>query len=629
MRNFHHYIAFFIFINCQISIVNCSLSQDRRPDGSQFVVPYQPGAQSQSEEQLAMQFYSNREYDKAAEIFERLYEQNPTGYHYLYLYFCLVETREFKKAEKLVKKQQKLEPGSLKFMVDLGYISYREGNANASRKQYEEALRKLTPDQQQISDLANAFITKGENDFAIRTYEKGRQLMTNSYPFSFELALVYERLGDFNKAIQEYLYLVEVNPAYLNTVQDRLQNLLVNDIANEKNETFRKIILERVQKDPDKTYYAELLWWYSIQRKDFDLALIQAKSLDRRLKESGQRVFQLAQLALSNDRYTIAEEAFGYLVSRGPSSLYYLPARIERINARYLKTISSPSPPKKQLEELEKEFVEELQKSGNQPQSISLMKNLAQLQAFWLGKSGEAIELLNRAIEMAGITSNEKAEVKLELADLYLFTDDVWEASLLYQQVYKDFKDDATGQLAKYKNTRLSFYIGEFSWAKAQLDILKAATTKLIANDAMALSLLISENFDPDSGTIALGIYSRADLLDFRNEEELALATLDSIFLLYADHPILDDALYKKAEIRIKQGKYSEADSLLAKLVMDFPEGVLSDEALMRRAKLHENQLHDAPAAMKLYKDLFENYPGSIFVTDARKRFRHLRGDNL
>ena len=629
MRQLHCHIALIIFFSCQLSFVNFSLAQDRRPDGSQFVVPYQPGAQTQSEEQLAMQYYSNREYDKAAEIYEHLYEKNPAGYFYLYLYFCYVETGEFKKAEKLVKKQQKMDPGALKFLVDLGYVSYREGNANASRKLYEEALKKLGPDQQQISDLANAFISKGENDYAIKTYEKGRLLMSNSYPFSFELALVYERLGDFKKAIQEYLFLVDMNPSYLNTVQDRLQNLLVNDVANEKNETFRKMILERVQKDPEKTYYSELLWWYSIQQKDFELALIQAKSLDRRLKENGQRVFQLAGLAISNEQYKVAEEAFTYLVSKGPSSPYYLQGRIERINTRYMQTIARLSPSEKELGELESAFTEELKKSGNQPQAISLMKNLAHLQAFYLGKAQDAVDLLDGALGMNGISPAENAEIKLELADLYLFTDNVWEASLLYQQVYKDFKDDVIGQAAKFKNTRLSFYIGEFKWAMAQLDILKAATSKLIANDAMALSLLISENFDADSGTVALGLYARADLLDFRNEEGRALAALDSIFLLFPDHPILDDALYKKAGIKIKQGKFQEADTLLAKLLIDFPDGILADEALLQRAEIQADQFHDNPVAMKLFQELIEKYPGSIFVNESRKRFRQLRGDNM
>jgi tetratricopeptide (TPR) repeat protein len=147
------------------------------------------------------------------------------------------------------------------------------------------------------------------------------------------------------------------------------------------------------------------------------------------------------------------------------------------------------------------------------------------------------------------------------------------------------------------------------------------------SNDAIALSLLISENYDADSNTLALGIYARADLLDYRNEESLALQALDSIPRLFGDHPILQQVLYKTAEIMRKQGRYSEADSLFRQLVTEYPEEILADEALMQAAILNEKQLNKKETAMLMYQELLDKYPGSIFVPDARKKFRMLRGD--
>jgi outer membrane protein assembly factor BamD (BamD/ComL family) len=103
--------------------------------------------------------------------------------------------------------------------------------------------------------------------------------------------------------------------------------------------------------------------------------------------------------------------------------------------------------------------------------------------------------------------------------------------------------------------------------------------------------------------------------------------TLDSIFSLFAYHPILDEALLKKAEIRMKQGKYDEADSLLGTLVHDYPYDITADLALMTRGRLNEDQLGRKETAMKYYEELMTNYPGSIYAVDARKRFRSLRGD--
>ncbi|MCX6268504.1 MAG: tetratricopeptide repeat protein, partial [Bacteroidetes bacterium] len=530
-------------------------------------------------------------------------------------------------AEKLIKKCQKAEPDASRYAVDMGYVNFRAGNSEKSNKLYEDALKKLGPTQQQVFELANAFITRGESEYAIRTYIKGRQLLNNTYPFGFELASVYERTGDFKNAMEEYLNMLNLNKSYLNTVEDRIQMTLSFDVINEKNDILRKTLLSRAQKDPDNTNYAELLWWYSIQQKDFDLALIQAKALDRRFKENGDKLASLATLAVSNENYDVAIECYRYLVSKGPGCSFYNVGRRELANTRYLKTVSEPAPPREQLEILEKEFTDEITYYGDDPENISIVRNLAHIKAFYLGKTDESIDLLNHAIEMAGVTAAEKARCKIELADILLFTDNVWDATLLYQQAYQDFKYDVLGQEAKFKNAKLSFYIGEFNWAKAQVDILKAATSKFISNDAIALSLLISENFDPDSNTIALGMYARADLLDYRNEETLALQTLDSIPRMFADHPILQHVLYKRAGIMRKQGRYAEADSLFLQLVKEYPDEILADEALMQAAVLNEKQLHNRDQAMSLYQELLDKYPGSIYIPDARKKFRLLRGD--
>ncbi len=622
MTNMRILVLFFLFV-----LPGLLRSQEIKT-ATPPLLPFQTDAPKPgNEEQLALQFYQNQDFAKAAEMFEQLYEQKPSQYYYQYLLYSLVEIKEYGRAEKLIKKSQKAEPEAFRYTVDLGYVSYRSGNSEKAKKLYEEALKKLGPSQQQIFDLANAFITRGENEYAIRTYQKGRQLMNNTYPFGFELASVYERMGDFKSAMEEYLNMLDFSNTYLKTVEDRIQMTLSFDVNNEKNEILRRTLLSRAQKNPDNTNYAELLWWYSIQQKEFDLALIQAKALDRRFKENGDKLVSLAGLAVSNEQYDVAIDCYQYIVSKGATCTYYDIARRELVNTRYLKIVAEPAPSKTELEILEREFSAELAYYGDDPANISVIRNLAHIKAFYLGKTGQAISLLNDAIELTGVPHAERAKCKIELADILLFTDDVWEATLLYQQAYQDFKYDVLGQEAKFKNAKLSFYIGEFSWAKAQADILKAATSKFISNDAIALSLLISENYDPDSSTIALSIYAHADLLSYRNENELALQSLDSIPRMFGDHPILQQVLYKMAEIMGKMGSYAASDSLLRQLVKEYPDGILADEALFQAASLNEKQLRKRELAMTLYQELLDKYPGSIFVPDARKKFRMLRGD--
>jgi len=623
---FKHFL-YFIIITIHFSLFTGFCIAQDHPAATVPVLPFQTNAADNNDEQVAMQFFMNKEYEKAADIYERLYDLKPSYYLYSYYFVSLVEIGDFTRAEKLVKSAQKNDKESLKYMVDLGYITYRKGDQEKAKKIYEESIKKLEPNQQQIADLANAFIGRNENEYAEKVYLKGRQLLNNTYPFGFELAMIYERTGEFKKVLDEYFNLLEINKTYLATIEDRLQYDLANDPDNSKNETFRKYLLEKSQKEPDKTYYSEMLWWYSIQQKDFDLALIQAKSLDRRLMEDGGRVFQLAKMAISNEEYESAIEAYKYVISKGKEYPFYDESRTELLNTRFIQLVAHPNPSTKSLTELEKEFETEIAQTTDHNQSVILSKDLAHLEAFFLGKYESAIAMLSKIVERNDIDLKLRSQVKLELADIYLFTGNVWEATLLYQQVYMDFKNDEIGEDAKFKNAKLSYYIGEFKWAQAQLDILKAATAKLIANDAMALSLLISEHFDADSNTIALRYFSHADLLEYRNKNEEALKTLDSIALAFKDHTIFPHMYMEKANILRKEGKFQEADTLLGTIVKTYPDDVLADQALYLRARMNEEDIKDTSKGMTYYESLMSKYPGSIYVPDSRKRFRLLRGD--
>ncbi len=624
------YVFFILIILLTSHVSRLTSYAQTEPSTAPKPLPFQQQAQPPvSEPQLAIQFFQARDYEKAVGLFEKLYQEQPSSFYYMYYLQCLVELKDYKRAEKLIKGQRKSDPRSTKYLVDLGYLYYREGEGEKARKLYEDAMKELGPDQQQVFDLANAFILKGETAYAIEVYLKGRELLKGAYPFSFELANVYQRTGNFAGMFEEYLNLLEVNESYLNTVQDRLQNILIDDPENAKNEQFRLALLTRVQRNPDHPAYADLLWWYAIQQKDFELALIQSKALDRRRQEQGGRILQLAQLAVANDQYPIALDAYAYLTGKGEAYPYYDISRVEWVNTKFLQVTSRGIPSAKELGELEKAFLQVLAWVGENHTSVTLMQNLAHLEAFYMARPEEAQEILYRAIDMKDIGPKEKAFCKLELGDILLLFGDVWEATLLYQQVYQDFKYDVLGQTAKFKNTKLSFYIGEFGWAKAQADILKAATDKLIANDALALSILIAENYDPDSTTIGLFMYARADLLSYKNQDRRALQLLDSIPLLFGYHPLLDDVLLKKAGIYMKLGEYTIADSLLHKVTTDYPDDVTADRALFLQAGLREKEMNDTTAAMGLYARLLERYPSSIYLIDARKRYRILRGDKV
>ncbi len=594
-----------------------------------FLVSVSPGKlmAQQTEEQLGVQYYNNRELDKALSTFESLYNRNPSQFNYLYYTNTLFELKEFDKAEKIIKKQLKANPQDPRYQVDLGYLYIMQGDVTKGRKIYENCLKDLQPDKMQIYNLSYAFSNRRETDYLIRTYLRGRAELKDPAAFAFELAYTYEALGSTEQMIDEYLNLLASNPQQMTLVQNRLQAWLSDDVDNTKNDTYRKVLLKKSQQNPDEILYNELLLWHSIQQKDFPFAILQAKALDRRYGENGKRIFDLAALCVSNENYDAAIEGYTYIIQKKTQKDMVMRSRIELINTQFVQYKKSYSQDKNRLLLMKQEYFQLLDELGKTAFTIPLILNLAHLQAFYLGETDAAIALLLQAINIPNVLVTSQAECKLELADIYLFSDEQWEATLLYSQVEKTFKNEPLGHEAKFRNAKLSFYIGEFGWALAQLDVLKAATSKLIANDALELSLLISDNIEEDSITAPLSMYAKSDLLEFRNRDSEALAVLDSISILYPMHAIADNVLFKKAEIYAKNGKFDLAATNYSLIIEKYPYDLLADDAMYNLAGLYENQLNNKGKAMELYEKILTQYTGSLYVVDARKHFRALRND--
>lgn len=407
-----------------------------------------------------------------------------------------------------------------------------------------------------------------------------------------------------------------------------MQNKIANDPAGNITDILRKQLLKNIQRSGQPAYN-ELLYWLFIQEKDFESALIQAKAMDKRMDENGERLMALGILAASNDEYAVAEKCFQQIISKGASGSNYIAAKIEMLKASEKKIIMGKKPTASELSALENNYETAIGEMGKIPLVAPLISSYARLKAFYLNKTSEAIKLLEETINLPGLSPAFKAQCKLDLADILVLTGDVWEAALYYGQVDKDFKNDALGREAKFRNARLSYYLGEFDWAAAQLNVLKSATSQLISNDAMSLALLIMDNTGMDSITAPLLIYSRADLLSFQNKDEAAMLVLDSLLTVFPGHSLTDEAWYRKASLFEKKGMYDTAAFFLNEIVIKYPNDILSDDALIKLAGIYENNLNDPRKAMELYEKLLVSYPGSLFAVDARKKFRLLRGDKV
>lgn len=589
-------------------------------------IHYESLSQGQNNIELANQYASTGEYEKAVVYFEKWYSNDPYNAYPPYLN-CLIALKDYDKAEKLIKKQIKKNPTAPSLWVDMGNLFEIQGKDNEAKQNYEKAIKSLFPDVQQILSLGTAFVEKRKLNYAEQTYLKGRELVNGTYPFSFELADVYAQQQQPQKMVDEYLNVLENNEAYLPNVQAILQNKMAFDLEGGLTDIVRTSLLRRVQRGNAKPIYNELLFWLLLQEKDFETAFIQAKAIDKRNDENGSRLISLGKLCVTNQQYAIAEDCFNYVISKGKQNSNYVVARMELIAAQDKKITGSGNYSASDLTKLEQDYEITITELGRNQTTAPLISQYAHLKAFYLNKIDEAVALLEETIAMPRISPLFVAQCKLELGDILILKNEVWDASLYYSQVDKDFKNDAIGREAKFRNARLSYYMGEFEWAAAQLNVLKAATSQLISNDAMQLGLLIIDNLGLDSNTTPLLIYSRADLQEFRNQYEKALVTLDTILTEFPAHSLTDEVWYRQAGIYYKKGNFTKAAELWFKVFETYPDDILGDDALYKLADVTEMKLNEKERAQELYELLITKYPGSLFTVDARKRFRALRGD--
>jgi len=575
---------------------------------------------------LAQQYFQNGEYEKAAVLYERLFSLNEENDFYLNRYVdCLLAVEAYDECERVIKRQIRKNPNNVNLYVTYSKLFERQYMDEEAQEQYKTAIENLPRDPFTITRLANAFVVLTKYDLAIETYERGSDLLKDDNIFAYNLGELYRRKGDIPKMIESYLNALEENPDRIRTIQTIFQRYFLP----EDYEELQKQLYTRLQEDENSAHNIELLTWVFVQREDYKNALRQVRALDRRLRENGGRVFQLAEIAANDKDYDTAIDAYEYVVEKGNESPFYLEAKREALRCKRNKIVEGYDYSKADLQDLEREYESFLDEFGRSRVTANIILEQAELEALYLNDLDKAIELLEAMIEYPEVEKNTLAQGKLNLADYYLIQGEVWEATLLYSQVDKAFKEDILGHEARFRNAMLSYYTGDFQWAQAQFEILKASTSRLISNDAIDMSVFIMDNLGLDTTEQAMKMYAEADLLVFQNRFDDAFNKLDSLKTEFPDHSLKDDVLYLKSKVHFKKRDFEQSASLLEEIVANHSDGIRADNALYELGQLYENQLNDIEKAKTWYEKLFIEYSDSTFAVDARKRYRILRGDKI
>jgi tetratricopeptide (TPR) repeat protein len=578
-----------------------------------------------AKEKLGLSYYQQKKFDKAAAIYKELYETSPRHYYYTYYLNCLIYLKELKQADKLVKKQVRSHPSNFRYHVDQIYVTDLMGNKKKANKMMDALISDLPDNRSLVIQIAASLESKGYFQEALTVYESAQQKQDEHVTFHLEKARIYRYTGDYDLMFDAYLQHLELRPQDVQIIKNRLQGMMRQDVDDNLSTILKQLLLEKAQGDPNNFVYAEMLLWHAMQTKDFDMAYRQARAIDMRFENREEDMLEVAEITYSNRLYELSSKAYGYLKDKGEASPFYLDA----YNGYYLALCGiaeyNPETTDQEYKRLVKTGEKALEEMGLFKGTIPIALQLAHLMAFELNDYDKSRLLLEEALEVGNLDRFEKSKLKLELADILLFEDQVWDATLLFSQIEADMKNEPLGHEAKFRNARLFYYVGEYDWAQAKLDILKSATSKLIANDAMELSLFIKDIYDEDTLGFQLKKFGTADLLVYQGKYDSAMYWLEKVD---NDNPGVNTyqhLIYKKAKMMEIYHEYQTADSLYNYLATSFPDSFKADNALFRRAEIQRQYLDNVETAQELYLKLMREYPDSIYAGEARKIYRSTR----
>lgn len=577
-------------------------------------------------QKIAYQYFINGEYDKAIVIYEELNKSNLSVNIYSPYFISLINTNNFSTAEKLAKRLYSKNPQRLNYLVDMIVSLKKQEKLNKFIFNLKKLYGKLDGRNSQTIQLANRFLSFEMYDIALEVYEKSSKI-NDLFSYDLQRAQLYGLLGENEMMVNQYLDFLLNNPNQKKVVFSNIQRFLDNNGIKDFNNTnlVKRSLLNIIKKYPDRYDFNEMLIWLFMQNQQYKLALQQVISLDRRNQNSLSKIFEITEKLLDLEKFKLAIEGLDYIISKGFNSELYITSHINKLYAE-TKILNNKN---EDLESINSKYNSVINEVGKNSYSILLLSNYAHFKAFYMKNLEDAKIILEDAMKITNADPTEIAECKIQYADIMLLSGNIWDALLFYSQVEKDFKENPIGHTAKFKRAKIAYYKGDFTWAQAQLDVLKASTSKLISNDAMDLSLLISDNYNLDTIDQPMMQFARADLLFFQQKYDEAILTFDSILTLFNGHDLSDEIFFRKYKIFSAKNDTESSVKMLEKIINDFSYEILIDDALYSIAKIYENKYNDNAKAMDYYQKIILDHEGSIYASEARNRFRFLRGDEI
>lgn len=575
-----------------------------------------------ADEQLAAQYFSEGDFEKASAIYKRLIKKHPSStYVYENYLSCLLSLSDYDEAKSLVKKKIRRNAHKVGFEVDYGYVLLQEGEKTQAQEWFNDLLSKPKNETEFLS-LAQSFSRRQLGEYALESYDNGAKKMGNS-TFWKQRMLLYSRYKKWDDVSNLTTNLLDKQPDLLSQVYKRLAPVLEDEAAIT---SLQSAVIVASQSSGKSTVFDELLLKIFNYKKEYRSAFRIVKALDKREESNGGRLIEFAREMIKLRQYELAANAYKTAMDHADEAmLFYDEAQRGMLEVAYLALEQSILKDAEESRLLNAEFDRYFEEKSFNAYNSNLANMHASLNLYMLKDVAKGVGILEKAIEVDRLSGPMVGQLRLTLGDAYLIQGNIWDAKLMYGQVDKLFKEEALGQEARFRNARLSYFNGDFEWAKSQLDILKTATTQLISNNAIELSLLIQDNTGLDSTEDAMKEYAHADFLLFQNKLNDCAASLNMLPINFPNHALQDEVIYLLARLEEKRGDFDKALKLYTRVYESHSEDILADNAVFQSAEILLFAFGKEEEAKAMYEKILLEYNSSLFAVEARKKFYALK----
>ena len=576
--------------------------------------------------ELANSYFRKGEYEKAILLYKPLFENNPIRQDYFKsLLTCYQQVDSYEASQTLIESQIERFPEQIYLFIELGYNYQLLGQDEVAQKYYKQSIDFVRQNPSFVFMIGRSFRQNHLLEEALISYKIAKELNPKLNTEISE-AQIYGEKGELEKMFGLYLDLVDKNPNYFSTVQRYVGNFITDDKNNGNNVLFKKLLLKRAQSNPEDAWNI-LLSWLFMQQQEYSKALVQEKSLFKRKPGSLLRIREIGYLSYNKLDYNTSKDAFEFMIDNSEEAVLDNESKL-LADIYLLKIENITFKEKKDKRNIEDKYIALISKYGHGQETLELHLSFADFLTFDYDEPEKAIANLEKILPDAE-SNFEKGIVQMKIADILVFTDQFNQALILYTQIQIELKNSQLAQEARFKVARTSYFKGDFQWAQNQLKVLKSSTSQLIANDALELSLKISNNLDKDSINQGLKIYAKSELLGFQKKYEQAIDTLSYVLTQFKGQQIEDDALFTQAKFYQDLKIFDKAEANLLSILNFHPESLLIDDSIYKLGVLYRDQLQDPLKAQEMFERIIFEFPSSIYLVDARKNYRKLRGDDI